>query len=108
MPKVIQNCFAKCGFSAASSAEVDDKDKNCTWVEQQDHADCTSTFTSFVILTNLSQPLAIGQLVCSPSPQLCACDTGKEEEMVVETQPLPTQSSRKDALMVLRVLDLVE
>jgi len=74
MPKVIQNCFAKCGFSAASSAEVDDKDKNCTWVEQQDDADCTSTFTSFVILTNLSQPQAVSQLVCSPSPQLCACD----------------------------------
>jgi len=32
MPEVIQNFFVKCGFSAASSVKVDDKDKNCTWV----------------------------------------------------------------------------
>jgi len=59
MPEVIQNFFVKCGFSAGSSVKVDDKDKNCTWVELQGHTDCTSTFTSFVILTNMSQPLAV-------------------------------------------------
>jgi hypothetical protein len=29
MPEVIQNCFAKCGFRAASSVNTDDEGKNC-------------------------------------------------------------------------------
>lgn len=60
----IQNCFVKCGFSAAGSVKADDKGKNCKRAELQGHTDYTCTFNRFhnvdlSVPTNGDQPTSL-------------------------------------------------
>jgi hypothetical protein len=107
MPAVIQNCFAKCGFSAASSDNTGSDEENCKWVELQSHIDCPSTFKEFLNVDR-SVPTTTDQPTSLDSPGLSSEHVvGKEEEKIKETRPSPARPPHKDALMVLSVLDSV-
>jgi hypothetical protein len=60
VPAVIQNCFAKCGFSTANSDNTDSDEENCKWVELQSHIGCSSTFEE-LLNVNKSVPTSIDQ-----------------------------------------------
>jgi hypothetical protein len=66
MPTAIQNCFAKCGFSTASSVNTDNDEENCKLVELQGHSNCPSTFDQFLnvdksVPNTADQPVSLEQ-----------------------------------------------
>jgi hypothetical protein len=69
MPVVIQNCFAKCGFSTGSLVSTNDEEENCQRVELKGHIDSPITFKKFCdvhisVLTRDDQPTSLE----SPGP----------------------------------------
>jgi hypothetical protein len=78
------------------------------WKTKTARPHCNSTFNKFLhvdksVPTTGDQPTGLDSPVSSSVHV-----TGKVEEKTEETQLLPTQSSHKDALMMLSVLDLVK
>ena len=63
-------------------------DKNCEWVEPQDHIDCPHIFSGFLYVNN-SVPTTSDQPTSLDSPgPMYAHMIGREEENTEETRPL--------------------
>jgi len=89
---LIQNCFAKCCFSSASSVNVNEA--NCKCVKLQCHTDCPSTFNEFLNFDKSVPATHNETSVDTPGPNSMD-KIGQEEEKTENTWPLPTQPLRK-------------
>jgi hypothetical protein len=97
---LIQNCFAKCCFSYASSVNVNEE--NCKSVKLQCHIDCPSTFDEFLNFDKSVPATRNETSLDTPGPNSMDM-IGQEEEKTETSHPAPQQ----DTLTAFAVLDSV-